>query len=173
MENTTTYKFFNSGYMRYPLLVAMNCKIVGKDFGGKVTRYNKDGNKSFLLVFTDHDFARKLIEDGWNVKQFKPKPRADNDSERADNNSELDYFMNVAVSYKIFPPEIGIVNEDGTIAQLDESGIKVLDRSNISSADVSITQSHWIDDDGKECIKGYLRKLHVRLAPGKDEFSDD
>lgn len=160
----TTYKFFDNGLTKYPLLVAKNCKIVEKNFEGKVSKYNKDGNKSFLLVFTDHDFARKLIEDGWNVKQFKP---------RDEDDKEPDYFINVSVSYKKFPPDIGIVNEDGTIAYLDEDKISILDHSYISSSDVSVTQSHWIDDDGKECIKGYLKKLHVRLASGKDEFSED
>ena len=159
----TTYRFITD-MGKYPILVIRNAQLVFKDFGGEITKYNKRGDKSFCVVIDDHDFAGRLRSEGWNVKQFKPRDEYDSDP---------DYYINVKVSYDgRFPPEVAIVNDDGGLAQMDEDSVSVLDHSYISSADVSINPHHWFDDDGKENVKGYLRKLHVRLASSADEFAE-
>lgn len=159
----TTYKFMDD-FGKYPLLVIRNAQLVFKDFEGKLTKYNKRGDKSFCVVIDDHDFARRLTAEGWNVKQFKPRDEYDSDP---------DYYINVRVSFESrFPPEIAIINEDGSLAQMNEDSVSVLDHSYISSADVSINAHHWFNDEGKENVKGYLRKLHVKLASGSDEFAE-
>lgn len=161
--NGTTYKFVND-ISKYPIFVIRNAQLVFKDFEGKITKYNKRGDKSFCVVIDDHDLARSLQAEGWNVKQFKPRDEYDSDP---------DYYINVKVSYDgRFPPEIGIINENGELAPLDSESVNILDHSYISSADVSINPHHWTDDDGRESVKGYLRKLHVRLASSADEFAE-
>ena len=159
----TTYKFV-SDFGKYPILVIRNAQLVFKDFEGEVTKYNKHGDKSFCVVIDDHDFARQLSADGWNVKQFKPRDEYDGDP---------DYYINVKISYEgHFPPETAIINDDGSLAQLNEETVGTLQHCYISTADVSINPHHWTDDDGSEHVKGYLRKLHVRLASSGDEFAD-
>lgn len=165
MTRETTYRWVNIPGARYPVLVIRNAKIVLKDFKGRITSKNRNGDKSFCVVINDHDFARQLSAEGWNVKQFKPSDEYD---------KEPDYFINVAVSYRGHtPPEVAIVNDDGSLAQLDQESVGILDDTYISSSDVSINQHHWFDekDNGAEKIKAYLRKLHVTPESSVDEFA--
>lgn len=166
MTSETTYRWVNIPNERYPVLVIRNAKIVLRDFEGRITSKNRNGDKSFCVVIDDHDFARQLSEEGWNVKQFKPRDEYETDP---------DFFINVAVSYRGHtPPEVAIVNDDGSLAQLDQESVNVLDNTYISSSDVSINQHHWFDEknNGAEKIKAYLRKLHVTLASSVDEFAE-
>ena len=160
----TTYRFMDN-FGKNPILVIRNGQLVFKDFEGKITKFNKHGDKSFCVVIDDHAFARTLANEGWNVKQFKP---------RDDEDGEPDYYINVKVSFDSrFPPEVAILNDDGTLAPLTEESVSVLDHSYISTADISINAHHWTDDEGNEKVKGYLRKMHVRLNSTADEFADE
>ena len=162
MENTT-YKFVRKPTERYPVLTILNGHIVFRNFAGMETTKNKAGDKNFCVVIDDHDFARSLIADGWNCKQFR---------KRDDDPDEPNYYIPVAVVFgdDRFPIKVSIINDDGSMAPLDNVSVSDLDSAHIKSCDISIRQRHWGDNGGR--IKAYLCELRVRLEEDVDEFAE-
>lgn len=143
-------------------IIMENAKIVHRNFSGKVDTYNKSGNRTFSLVISNHDDAKKLIEEGWYLKQFKP---------RDDQDSEPDYFLPITVSYKSYPPKIYVVSKAGgknNVRLLREDEVGNLDDLEIDSVDLTVRPYCWEVRD-QHGVRAYLKTMYVTLL--EDEFA--
>lgn len=149
---------------RIPNLYLENAEVLPgsfRNFSGKASRYNKEGNRNFNVVISDEDVAKRLIDDGWNLRPMKPR---DGDEE----NAPPRYKLNVTVSFRYRPPEIRLYSGKRETL-LDEETVGTLDYADYSTADLTIRPRLWTDDDGSRKIKAYLAEMRVIIAPNRWE----
>ena len=64
---------------KVPNLYLENAEILPgafRNFAGRQTQYNKQGDRNFNIVI-DEKTAKKLLRDGWNVRKMKPRDEND------------------------------------------------------------------------------------------------
>ena len=137
-------------------LVIENARILYPNFAGKEDRYNRAGNRNFIVVIPD-EMVERLLADGWNVKT------------RIDDGEDEPryYYLQVTVSYKVAPPKIYLITRTNKTA-LDEDGVEALDYAEIKGADLIINPYAW-EVNGKSGIKAYLKTAYVVIE--EDEFA--
>ena len=134
-----------------------NAHIMFKNFSGKGDQFNRAGDRNFCVRIDDPDFARQLRNEGWNVKQLRPR---DGDEEGA-------YYLQVKVSYKVIPPKVYMIaGKKKTL--LDEEAINTLDFAEINTSDLIITPYNW-EINGKKGVKAYLKTAYVTIE--QDAFA--
>lgn len=135
-----------------------NVRLIFRNFSGKETKFNRAGNRNFCVIIDDAETAQNLTNDGWNIRALQP--REDDDAPT--------YYLNVAVSYNNFPPNIFMVTKHNKV-RLDEDTVGTLDDADISSADLIIRPYNW-EVNGKEGVKAYLKTAYVTIE--EDSFAD-
>ena len=132
-------------------LIIEEARIIFRNFAGKETQYNREGDRNFSVIIEDPDMAAALIEDGWNLKL--PKPR--------DEDDEPTYHLKVVVKMDgEWPAKLFLVNRRGRPNQLDEDTVGQLDRIELDKVDLTINASKC-EVNGKSGIKAYLRDLYA------------
>ena len=110
-----------------------------------------------MIRIDDPDFARQLRNEGWNVKQLRPR----------DDDEEGTYYLQVKVSYKVIPPKVYMIaGKKKTL--LDEEAINTLDFAEINTSDLIITPYNW-EINGKKGVKAYLKTAYVTIE--QDAFA--
>lgn len=145
---------------RLPVVTLRNAEILPgawRNFGGEA-RFNEEGKRTFNIKLPT-DVALAMKEDGFNIKVLKPR----------DEDDEEGYRIEVAVSYKIRPPQVWLVS-GGQRTLLDEGAINILDYANIKSASVAINPYQWETATGSG-IKAYLHKAVIYLL--EDELDEE
>ena len=135
------------------VLVFQNARIIFRNFSGKPSKYNKNGDRNFCVILPTEEIARKLAEQGWNARIKAP---------RSDDEDPLCY-ISVAVNFNHRPPKIEMHTNRATIT-LTEETVDDLDYAEIDNIDLSINPRAWEDDDGNLHIKAYLKSMIVDLA---------
>ena len=114
-------------------LLVDDAKIIYKNFAGRGSDYNKEGDRNFSLVIPQ-EFVEGLLADGWNVKE-----------KVSQSTGEKFYVMPVTVRY--FDE-----NGDGCDAVMKANGSKIilnpdtigqLDRADIVRCDMDIRPYFW------------------------------
>lgn len=139
-------------------LIKENARIIFRNFSGKESKFNRDGNRNFCLIIDDPDEADEMMHEGWNVKTLRPREEDD----------EPIYYIQVAVSFGNTQPKIFLVTRNGK-TPLDEETVGLLDSAEIRSVDLTVRPYFW-EVNGKSGIKGYLRSMYVTIE--EDEFAE-
>lgn len=129
-----------------------NCRIVFRNFEGRETEFNREGDRNFHILLNDAE-AEAMLKDRWNVKHLKV--REEGETPQA--------HIQVTVQYKGRPPEIYMIGEQTRKrTHLTEDTVEILDWVDIAMVDLILNPYEWVVN-GKSGVKAYLKKMFITI----------
>lgn len=131
-----------------------NARIIFRNFQGKPSDYNAEGNRNFGLLLED-ELAEQLREDGWNVKVLRPR---DEEEEKHPQS-----WLPVKVKYGKIPPIAMLITSRGK-TRLTEETIGQLDWARIKNIDLIVRPYQYPEMHGRPAgISAYLKSIYVTI----------
>lgn len=135
-------------------IIIEDAKLIFRNFSGKVTEYNRNGQQNFCVLLDD-DLAADLENDGWSVKYRKPR--------EDDPDQHRQAFLPVKVQFGMYPPTVVMITSRGK-KRLDQDTIGQLDWARIKTADIQIRPYNFPAIQGRPAgVSAYLKSLYVTI----------
>lgn len=142
------------------ILELNDVRIVFRNFSGKPSPYNREGDRNFAVVIDDPEVAEALANDGWNVKIKEPLEEGDKPF----------CFLTVKVKFNRdnprLNPTIYLVAGKKRL-KLDEEMVGILDEIDIENVSMDIRPYNY-DVNGKTGVSAYL--LRIMVVQEMDRF---
>lgn len=136
------------------VLLIDNATIMFKNFSGKPSAYNAEGNRNFALVIPTREMADALASDGWNIKI----------KDGINPGDEPRMHLPVKVKFGRSGPNIYLISGNNRV-QLTEDEVDILDRIDIARVDLDIRPYDWVTQEGTKNEKrgraAYLQNMEV------------
>ena len=136
------------------LIAVENTKFIFRtNFSGDPDRdtYGSDARRANIII-PDIDQAQYLIDQGFNVKETKPR-------EGQEDGFEPEYFVAIGVNYDSkWPPKIYLVSGDAEPKLLDEESVCCLDMCQVRNVNV-VLNPYTNDRTGRKSL--YVRTMYV------------
>lgn len=139
---------------KLPPIMFEDARLLFRNFTGREGPYNREGDRGFSVEIPDEAVAKKMMEDGWNVKW--PKAREDEEEE------SYSPHLPVAVKFDILPPRIVLITSKARTTMTKEM-VGELDSIEIETVDLMVNASNWTVN-GKTGVKAYLKSMYVTMA---------
>ena len=137
-------------YAPRDILQIDNARIVHRNFSGAESKFNRKGDRNFSLVIEDEETARKLADDGWNVKIRDAR----------DDDDVPFMFLPVKIKFNERGPVAYLKAGNAEPVKLDEESIGILDDIDILGIDLDIRPYNW-EVNGKTGRTAYLQSIFV------------
>lgn len=138
--------------------------IFTTNFSGDPARDNfgSDVRKANIII-PDPEQAMDMLNEGFNVKQTKPKPGEE-------EGFIPTFYVSTTVNYDTeWPPKIYLVTGDAEPVLLDESSIDILDKVYVINVNAILNPYHN-QRTGKKSL--YVRTMYVEQNVEDDPFAD-
>lgn len=147
MENRTKYIYNEDG--KHTLIIE-GAQIFYKNFSGRPTEYNREGDKNFCVYIDNEELANEMINDGWNIRNT--------------NSEEPRYYTAVKINYdnEYYVPEVYKINSRNKKELLKKDTIACLDSADIANIDILISAS-TNSTTCKYALKGYVKEMYVTI----------
>lgn len=130
-----------------------NARIVYRNFEGRGSMYNHEGDRNFAVVIPNKETADRLAGEGWNVKV-----------KEGDDPDNPFIILPVKVKYSDRGGPFIYLTTDGQQTPLDEANVGVLDEVDIEYVNLDIRPYDW-KINGKDGVKtgraAYLQGMEV------------
>lgn len=139
--------------MTNEILKMDNVRIVFRNFAGRASQFNREGDREFSVVIDDVDVANALVEDGWNVHIKAPREEGDKPF----------CFLKVKVKFSRVNPRLNpkiYLKSGRNLNTLDEETVNMLDGIDIANVDLDIRPYHY-DVKGEQGVSAYLQSICV------------
>lgn len=138
-------------------------KLIFRNFSGRPTQYNREGDRNFSILIDDEDLANRLIDDGWNVKVREPRDEGDLPL----------MHLPVKVKFNERGPKVRLQSGANRV-QLDEETVGILDSAYLIECDLDIRPYDWVIQEGtKNEKRGRTAYLQSILATQEVDRFDD
>lgn len=131
------------------ILQVNDTRITYRNFRGEGSKFNREGDRNFVMIIPTQDLADELINRGWNVKIKEPREEGE----------EPFMYLPIKVKFNDRGPQIYLVTGDRT-NRLDEDVVSMLDDIDIRSVDLDIRPYDW-EVNGKTGRTAYLQAMEV------------
>lgn len=146
-----------------------NARIIFRNFSGKASQFNRNGNRTFSVVLTPEQ-AKEYEHAGWHVKYLRPREPGD----------EPTPILNVNVRYHSQNPERNpqlytVSGRKKTL--LTEDTVGTLDFAELTNVDLLISPYHYnVVSTGESGVSAYLQDGYFTLEDyfgGKYDFDEE
>ena len=145
-----------------------DARIAFRNFRGEGDKFNREGDRNFVLIIPTEEIADALTKEGWNVKIRDPREEGDTPF----------MYLPVKVKFNDRGPQVYLVT-GGRRNRLDEETVAMLDDIDIINVNLDIRPYDW-EVNGKTGRTAYLQAIEVfqeidrfaaRYAIGDEEQS--
>lgn len=131
------------------ILQINDARIMFRNFRGEGDKFNREGDRNFVLIIPNEEIADALAKEGWNVKIKDPREEGDTPF----------MYLPVKVKFNDRGPQIYLITGDRH-NRLDENSVAILDDIDILSVNLDIRPYDW-EVNGKTGRTAYLQAIEV------------
>ena len=126
-----------------------DARIAFRNFRGEGDKFNREGDRNFVLIIPTEEIADALTKEGWNVKIRDPHEEGD-----------LPFmYLPVKVKFNDRGPQVYLVT-GGRRNRLDEDTVAMLDDIDIINVNLDVRPYDW-EVNGKTGRSAYLQSIEV------------
>lgn len=144
-------------------LIFENAGITYRNFAGKASDFNREGDRNFAVIIDDPETAKEIEAQGWNVKLRRAKEEDDREF----------YYLPVAIKFNGYrPPKIKMII-GGNAVSINEDNANLIDEADIDYVDLVVRPYNW-EMNGNTGVKAYCAELYVNCIASKfeDKYKD-